>query len=97
MLNSANDVAGPVPGHHPDSGPADSVDIFQSLDVLGELPPIRPMLIAVIFDSQPDVLPAHIEEVPGKAVGTQYGDLGARLQGKPALINNRRSHVSFGD
>ena len=71
--------------------------VFQPVDVLGELPPIRPMVVAVVLDSQHDVLPAHIEEVPGKAVRAEHGDLGRAASGIRRRSTASRSQVSLGD
>jgi len=97
-LDSANDFAVAVPGHHAGHGPADPVDVFQPVYVLGELPPIRPMMVAVVLQGQLDVVPAqiqNIEKYKGKPSAPRIG-IWVRGFGNPASINNSRSQVSLG-
>ena len=59
------------------------------------------MLLTVIFDRQHHVLPAHIQEVPRKAVCTKHGNLSSRLgeagvdqeQPQPGFLRRLSSRV----
>jgi hypothetical protein len=50
-----------VPGDHPDDDPAKTFEMLQSPDVPGVLPPIASVLVAVVFDRDLHIFPAHIE------------------------------------
>ena len=95
-LNPRDDAAFGVLGGDPDVDPAKIGQRLRPSDVVVELSPVGPVVVAFVFHGEFDVLPTHVEDGHELAVFVVDRDLGLRV-GKPARISSSRSQVSRGD
>ncbi len=59
--NPAKDVDGLISRDHPNQDPTSTFDLLKPSNIPGVLPPIAPVLLAVILNRDFDVFPAHIK------------------------------------
>ena len=67
-----------IAGQHPNSPPAEAVDVLRARHIPSKLIPVDAVLLAVVFDGHHRLAPAHVQVVPRVAVRPQHRDLRLR-------------------
>lgn len=89
----AQNLGGPVLSDDPNDDPAHLLEHLEPTDVFDVLPPIRPVVLTVIFHRDHAVLPAQVEVGDRHAVNTDHRYL--RLRPRQARIDQQQPQVAL--